>query len=283
MIVNRTIDGSTKRFVEQLQDRDWGSDQDDAWFVDSGLSWGGGDAVNITLATQANPCTITVSSWPTDADGDDMADGDNIYITGITGMTDLNGNYYTVDDADSTALTLTLDDSASVGNIDSTGFSAYVSGGTVQIYEKDFTVSHLEGETLSVWADGVIYPDVTVSSNAIELSDWVNTAIVGLPYTSIVECMPIDIPLQSGSSAAKLKQIITVYIDFYETLTASYGKDADTLTHVSFTGDATTLQSDWQVLSWDHGMARKATLYITTSQPGPLTVRQFSVDVEVRP
>lgn len=39
--VNRTIDTNDARYVEQFQPIDWGTDTNDAWFVDSGLSYDG--------------------------------------------------------------------------------------------------------------------------------------------------------------------------------------------------------------------------------------------------
>lgn len=38
MIVNRTINGVAKRYIEVMADFDWGSDQTDCYFVDCGLS-----------------------------------------------------------------------------------------------------------------------------------------------------------------------------------------------------------------------------------------------------
>lgn len=46
--VQRTINGSTVRYIEQMQPRDWGSDDEDAFFVDSGLTYDG--AATLTLS-----------------------------------------------------------------------------------------------------------------------------------------------------------------------------------------------------------------------------------------
>jgi hypothetical protein len=43
LTVQRTIDGSTFRSIETMQPRDWGSDDDDAYFVDCGVIDTGGD------------------------------------------------------------------------------------------------------------------------------------------------------------------------------------------------------------------------------------------------
>jgi len=39
LIVKRTIGGATKRYIEVLEDMDWGDDQEDAFFVDCGLTY----------------------------------------------------------------------------------------------------------------------------------------------------------------------------------------------------------------------------------------------------
>lgn len=80
-------------------------------------TWVGNTTVNITNATQANPCVITIDT-PTFYNADEF-----VAIDGIVGMTELNGNSYAV-----TTLTTTT---FQLNGVDSTGYGAYVSGGTV--------------------------------------------------------------------------------------------------------------------------------------------------------
>lgn len=68
----------------------------------------------ITNATQANPCQITSA-------GHSLITGTLIYIGNIKGMTQLNSAMYTITVVDADNFTL--------DNTDSTGFSAYISGG----------------------------------------------------------------------------------------------------------------------------------------------------------
>lgn len=70
---------------------------------------------NITGATQANPCVIT-----SNAHG--LLNGDKVKIASVGGMTQLNGNVYTV--ANKTTNTFEL------SGINSTAYGAYTSGGT---------------------------------------------------------------------------------------------------------------------------------------------------------
>lgn len=72
---------------------------------------------NITAATQANPCAVTTTN------DHKLATGDEIYISGVGGMTELNGRYYTV--TRTGAKTMTLD------GVDSLGYGAFTAGGNV--------------------------------------------------------------------------------------------------------------------------------------------------------
>lgn len=73
------------------------------------------DTTTISAATQANPIVITDTAHS-------YSNGDNIIIQDVEGMTELNGNEYTV--ANQTTNTYEL------SGIDGTGFTAYSSGGT---------------------------------------------------------------------------------------------------------------------------------------------------------
>lgn len=69
----------------------------------------------ISGATQANPCVVTATAHG-------FTDGTRVDIAGVVGMTELNGNTYTV--ANKTANTFEL------SGVDSTGYTAYTSDGT---------------------------------------------------------------------------------------------------------------------------------------------------------
>lgn len=75
-------------------------------------------AATITGITQANPAVVTTSAAHT------FITGESVTITGVVGMTELNGNTYQI-----TVLTPTT---FQLDGVDSTGFGAYVSGGSAQ-------------------------------------------------------------------------------------------------------------------------------------------------------
>jgi hypothetical protein len=76
---------------------------------------------NLTISgiTQANPGVVTYVG------ADNIANGDLIYITGVVGMTQVNGRVFTVANLNTGANTFQL------SGINTTGFGAYVSGGVI--------------------------------------------------------------------------------------------------------------------------------------------------------
>jgi hypothetical protein len=79
-------------------------------------------AQTISGATQANPCVLTITAH-------NLNPGDWIYISGVGGMTQLNGNFYSV--LATTTNTVTLGD-LNGNNINSAAYTAYTTGGSAQ-------------------------------------------------------------------------------------------------------------------------------------------------------
>lgn len=85
-------------------------------------------AVTITGITKASPAVVTTSG----AHG--YSNGDDVYITTVEGMTEVNSRFYRV--AGATATTFQLTDQVDGANVVSTGYTAYSASGTVEkLYE----------------------------------------------------------------------------------------------------------------------------------------------------
>jgi len=288
IVVARTIDGATKRYIEQLQPVDWGSDQADCFFVDSGLSFDGGDAVTITAITSASPAVVTMSTYPTDGDGDNLADGDQVEILAVGGMTELNGNVYTISDPNVSNKTFELRDSTDTVDINSVAYTTYDSGGTVQRVENTFSgLSHLEGETVAVMADGESHAEKVVVSGVISLDVWANKVHAGLPIISQLETMPIVFQTQTGTISSRIKRISEVTFDFYKTLGTEYGPDSSNVSPITFyTSDdeldePVPLYSGFKRVPWIHGYKRPSTVFIQQTLALPMTIRAIIPEVEV--
>ena len=95
-------------------------------------------SVTITGATQANPVVITATN---DLVGDEI-----ITITDVVGMTELNGNEYTV--ANPTGTTFEL------SGVDGTGYTAYTSGGT-GTYPYEIITTYAEADLFNLQIEQV--------------------------------------------------------------------------------------------------------------------------------
>lgn len=82
--------------------------------------------IAISAATKANPCVLTMV-------GHGFSTNDEIYVSGVAGMTELNGRFFRVTSL--TVDTCSLQDLFG-NNVNSTNFTTYTSGGTAaKVYE----------------------------------------------------------------------------------------------------------------------------------------------------
>lgn len=77
-------------------------------------------------------------------------------------------------------------------------------------------LSHLEGETVNVLADGNVVRDLVVSSGAVTLPVAATKVHVGLPYVSDVETLPIELQNQNGTSQGRKSAIPRATLRFWD-------------------------------------------------------------------
>ena len=95
-------------------------------------------------------------------------------------------------------------------------------------------LDHLEGQTVSVLADGATHADKTVSSGAITLDRSTEKAVVGLKYDSVLQTMRIEGGAAEGTSQGKTKRISKVVLRLFETVGVKVGPSLDNLETVPF-------------------------------------------------
>ena len=100
-------------------------------------------AKSISGATAANPCVVTASSHG-------FADGDTIHISGVVGMTQLNGERFRV--ASKTTHTFELQGTDKV-DINSTAYTAYSSGGSAFPTKVTIANSAATRDNTITWTD----------------------------------------------------------------------------------------------------------------------------------
>jgi len=291
-VIQRNVGGRNYYFVEYLDFINPDHNIEDGYYLDCGASWDGGNYESISNITSASPGVLTLSAWPSDGDGIAMADGDYIRIDNVSGMTEINGQIYVVDDADSTALTLTLDDVTETVSIDTTAYTSYSLGGIIQIVATSYSgLSRLANETVSILADGGEQDDVTVSyGGAITLDDYYNTVHAGLGYTSTIKPMPADIITVSGISSGKTKTLKGIYLNLYKTCAGQYGIDENELYDLPWYRDAEIgvdatfappLLTGSLILEPIGGYQQELDFIITQDKPWPMTIRAIVPIIEL--
>lgn len=78
-------------------------------------------------------------------------------------------------------------------------------------------LGHLEGETVDVKADGAYQGEFVVVGGEVTITRVVDTDWeVGLPYTPIIQTMPLNTGLQNGPNAASKKKILRAALRLFE-------------------------------------------------------------------
>lgn len=191
MIVKRTINSATHRYVEFLENRfepTTLTDKDDAFFVDSGLTYSGGSTSTIT------------------------------------------------------------------------------------------GLSHLEGQSVVVFANGATHPNKTVASGQITLDRAVTKCHVGLQYTSKMVTLPLNAAMATGTSQGKTKRINEVVLRLYKSLGGQIGPNEDNLERMLTRSglnpmdSSPPLETGDRVLNFNGPHERQAKITLIHDEPLPFTL-----------
>jgi len=267
--VQRTIEGENRVYLEYFMPFDWGDDRTDCFFVDCGLTGDNGANMTITGATKADPVVITVASATQD-------DDDFITIESVAGMTELNENTYKL--AGKAGSTYTLQDTDG-NDINGTGFTTYASGGIAIPVAKTYSgADHLEGEAVSVLADGFVLDAVTVESGNVTIGGYYNKVHIGLGYTGELTPMDIEAGAQAGTSQGKKKRVHGVTLRLKDTMACKVGPDADNLEELDFMTDNDSENEPIPLFTGDkykeltHDWEASALVTVVQDVPLPLTL-----------
>lgn len=218
MVVARTLpDASTTRYIERLASRNYATIKD-AVFMDSAKSYDGTGTGTVTASgsgwTNATSQTLTFSVAQTNA-----IVGNEVQLNGLDTDGEAFQIRYRIVGVTSTTVVAAIPHTTVPTTMRATAISDW------KMAVATFTnLHHLEGETVSVFGDGVVAASAanpaydstyTVSGGSITLEGEQRYAIVaiGLPVTAQVETLDID-PAEDGRfmSTKKLVKSVAVRI-----------------------------------------------------------------------
>ena len=139
-------------------------------------------------------------------------------------------------------------------------------------------LDHLEGQTVSVLADGATHPNKVVSSGGITLERSSTKVKVGLGYTSLLQTMRIDAGGDNGTSQSKTKRIYEITARLYESIGIEIGPDLTNMERIPFRSSANPMDSGVNVFTGDKDIEFRGNyetdgfIFVRQTQPLPLTV-----------
>ena len=75
---------------------------------------------------------------------------------------------------------------------------------------------HLEEQTVSALADGIVYHDLVVNAGTVTLPVAASKIHVGLPYTAVAETLELDVGGRDGSVLGRRKRVNSVILSVLE-------------------------------------------------------------------
>lgn len=148
-------------------------------------------------------------------------------------------------------------------------------------------LNHLEGETVSVLADGAVHPDVTVLGGSITLGREASVIHIGYGYTAVLETMDLEAGAQAGTAHGRPKRISECVTRFYRSLGGRIGISADKMEPILFRtsadamGSSPPLSSGFKRSDFPAGWEDEAIVRLEHDQPLPCNVLSVTVEMNV--
>jgi len=139
-------------------------------------------------------------------------------------------------------------------------------------------LAHLEGESLSILADGSIHPNKVVSQGIVTLDRNASTIQFGYNYESVLETLELEAGAEDGVSQGKIKRIHGATVRFLETVGAELGADINNLDRIPFRDssmnmdEAVPLFTGDKEISFPSGYDNNPRIVVRQNQPLPMTI-----------
>ena len=163
---------------------------------------------------------------------------------------------------------------------------SFGSGATVQLVYNEITgLDHINGKKVQVVGDDSFVEETTVTNNKITTTDYYNTLLVGLPYTSTLRPMPIEPALYRDTSQSRVKAVAKIIVRFFKTKGAKVGEAGRQLTTFPVadtqdpSGQVIDLKTGQQRFFVGSDYEREKLIEVRQDLPYPMTVLSIATHV----
>ena len=281
VVVKRTVNGNSVRYVERMASNAFDS-IDDCFFVDSGLTYDG----NNTTAT-----TVTVSGGTLWGPTELLTITASTSIFAYPATTDV-GDAFVFTATDGTQYRLTIESCSSTTVVQARSDKVLaVAFRNVPISNGAFArnsvggLSHLEGKTVSILADGAVMPRKVVVGGSVSIDRAAVKIHVGLQYLSDLQTLPLAINIEAFGQG-RVKNINQAWVRVFRSSGLFVGPTADKLTEAKMRtnepyGSPPSLRSDEISVNITPTWAQGGQIYIRQADPLPLTVVGVTIEAVV--
>ena len=271
-VVYAVVKRGSQRNIERMSEVDFDT-MSEAFFVDSGIRVTGTQSTTIVVSggTAWNTAELlTVTLTPSAFLWDSTFIGDEIVLTST------NGSKYrlTIESVTSEIVaearpTATLPADLQDGGTKSWSIARKVVPG----------LTHLEGETVAIVADGVVQAQQVVASGQVTLTAAAEEVIVGLPITAELQTAPLSLQVEAAGQGRMLN-VNEVWVRVFQSSSGMIGPDSTQLVPIP---DLTkTTREDKEVRVQLPGeWTEDGQVVVRQTDPLPLTVVGLTLEVSI--
>ena len=264
IVARRRVNGVTRRTVEMKELAfGAGTEQADAFFVDGGLTYDGRSHPAALLSLDGIAGDIVLASSP------------GVFAPGDVGKL--------VSAAGGRARILGYGDAATVTGevLIPFGATGPFAAGAWSLDEPLLDpggLEHLEGESVTLLADGAVVPPQIVSGGKVVLDAPATRIHAGLAYGATIRTLPVEAGADEGTAQGRRKRIHRLIARLWRSLGLKAGTDAARLDIVPFRSSGDALDGAPPLLTGDMRVAlrggwnREGRVVLAHDLPLPLTV-----------
>jgi hypothetical protein len=147
-------------------------------------------------------------------------------------------------------------------------------------------LTHLEGKTVDILADGAVHPRRTVTSGAITLEYAASKVHIGLPMTSDLRTLPLGMESAAAAGQGTVKNVNKVHLRVAQSSVIQAGPAFDRLREYPARaitdpyGSPPALRDGELTLSIDPSWNQDAAICVRQDLPLPLTVLSMTLEIQ---
>jgi hypothetical protein len=278
-IIQRTVNGATVNYIERMRPRNFGTIEN-AFFVDAGATFDGTNTtattVYVVLADPVNGIYSVTSSAPIFAYPATTDLGSVVVLTGP------DGTEYrlTITSESSTAAASALADNPIPANVLSSPTTTWAwARSTIN------GLTWLEGQTVSILADGCVQPQRTVTSGSVSIQRPSVLVTIGIPYTSQIDTLPLVLQID-GNGQGRMKNINKAWVRVQASSSIFAGPSPNNLVQYKQRttegyGSPPNLVTDEVEILLPASWQSSGQIYVQHTDPLPLTVVGLTLEAAI--